>query len=105
MKIFLGFIIVGTTIFIIGTNAFVQDLSEKIVSASLGAIGGILSNFIAVIYLKIHSETIKSLTEFHNRFVFTHHLHFGNFLAAKISEKTLREKTLSEIASALAKNK
>jgi hypothetical protein len=49
----------------------------------------------------MHSETIKSLTEFHNRLVLTHHLHFGNFLAAKIANENLRESTLANIASSL----
>jgi hypothetical protein len=100
--IVLGFTIIGITLYLVVSNFPVKELSEKIVLASLGAIGGVLSNFIAVIYLKMYSETIKSLTEFHNRLVLTHHLHFGNFLTAKIADQTLREKTLAEIASNLA---
>jgi hypothetical protein len=78
-------------------------LPGQVIVAVLGAVSGILANFIAVIYLKMHSETIKSLTEFHNRLVATHHLHFGNLLAAKLKNPDLREETLSEMALKLIK--
>ena len=101
--LFLGFAIIGITLYLVFSSSATIELSEKIILASLGAIGAILSNFIGIIYIKMYSETIKSLTEFHNRLVLTHHLHFGNFLIGKINDQTLREKTLAEIASKLAK--
>ncbi len=99
----LGFVVIGVTIylFIFSDSSQLQTLPEKLALAVLGAIGGVLSNFIAAIYLKMHSETVNSLTEFHNRLVLTHHLHFGNFLAAKIGNNDLRESTLAQIASGL----
>jgi hypothetical protein len=100
-----GFSIIGITIYFVNSNFANSVISEKIVTASLGAIGGLLANFIAVIYLKMHSETIKSLTEFHNRLVLTHHLHFGNFLVAKITNIKLREKTLAQITLNLTHQK
>ncbi len=78
--------------------------NDKTIVAILGGIGGILSNFIAVVYLKMHSETIKSLTEFHNRLVLTHYLHFGNFLLAKIDNQNLRDKSLAQVAINLSTN-
>ena len=78
-------------------------LAAQVVIAALGAASGLLANFVAVIYLKMHSETIRSLTRFHNRLVTTHHLHFGNLLAAKLKDPDLREKTLSEMALKLIK--
>lgn len=78
-------------------------LSVQVVIAVLGVVSGLLANFVAVIYLKMHSETIRSLTEFHNRLVTTHHLHFGNVLAAKLKDPELREKTLSEMALKMIK--
>ena len=96
-SILIGFIIIGSTIyFIYKFNAY--NFSEKVLIGVLGSIGAILSNFIAVIFVKMYSETIKSLTEFHNRLVITHYLHFGNFLVAKIKNDKLREETLSKIA-------
>jgi hypothetical protein len=100
-----GFAIIGSTVyfvFIKPPSSLDQiDLSVKIVAACLGAVGGILSNFIAFIYLNMFSKTLSSLTKFHNRLVATHYLHFGNFLVSKIEDVDLREKTLAAIASKL----
>jgi hypothetical protein len=102
-SIAVGFAIIGSTIYLVAVGLTGKGLSEQIVIAAIGAVGGVLSNFIAVIYLRMHSETIKSLAEFHNRLVVTHHLHFANFLTSKIQDQPLREKTLGEMASSLAK--
>jgi hypothetical protein len=103
--ILLGFAIIGFTIYLVSASTALTNIPEKVVSAVLGAVGGILANFIAVVYLKMHSETVKSLTEFHNRLVVTHHLHFANFLLSKIKKPELRETTLAAVASALADGK
>ena len=79
------------------------DITVKFIIAGLGAIAGILANFIAVIYLKMHSETLKSLTEFDNRLVVTHHLHFANFLAAKVTTPEAREKVWATMAESITK--
>lgn len=99
----IGFTIIGITLYLVFSSSSTIEISEKIILASLGSIGAILSNFIGIIYIKMYSETIKSLTEFHSKLVLTHHLHFGNFLIGKITDQTLREKTLAEIASNIAK--
>ena len=98
--IIIGFSIIGITIYLVIPGTLI---SQKIIIATLGGIGGVLSNFIAVIYLKIYSETIKSLQEFHNRLVITHHLHFSNFLIAKIKDEKLREQTIADLALNLNK--
>ncbi|WP_253262809.1 TRADD-N-associated membrane domain-containing protein [Bacillus cereus] len=95
--ILIGFIIIGTTLYFLMINNS-NELENKIIVASVGAIGAILSNFIAVIYLKMHSEAVKSLTEFHNRFVNTHHFYFSNFLVSKIQNEDKREDAFVELA-------
>jgi len=84
-----------------------KTFSDKALVGFLGGLGAILSNFVAVIFVRMYSETIKSLTEFHNRLVITHYLHFSNFLVSKIKDDKLREETLSRIANeiVLIKNK
>ncbi|HHT7238491.1 TPA: TRADD-N-associated membrane domain-containing protein [Bacillus cereus] len=95
--IVIGFVIIGVTLyFLIASRS--NELENKIIVASVGAIGAILSNFIAVIYLKMHSEAVKALTEFHNRFVNTHHFYFSNFLLSKIQNEDKREDALVELA-------
>nr|WP_267255451.1 hypothetical protein [Bacillus thuringiensis] len=93
----IGFVIIGVTLYFLIANSS-NELENKIIVASVGAIGAILSNFIAVIYLKMHSETVKALTEFHNRFVNTHHFYFSNFLLSKIQNEEKREDALVELA-------
>ncbi|PHD55081.1 hypothetical protein COF61_29980 [Bacillus toyonensis] len=95
--ILIGFAIIGITLYFLIANSS-NELENKIIVASVGAIGAILSNFIAVIYLKMHSETVKALTEFHNRFVNTHHFYFSNFLLSKIQNEDKREDALVELA-------
>lgn len=95
--ILIGFAIIGITLYFLIANSS-NELENKIIVASVGAIGAILSNFIAVIYLKMHSEAVKSLTEFHNRFVNTHHFYFSNFLLSKIQNEDKREDALVELA-------
>ncbi|HDR7527128.1 TPA: hypothetical protein QCX62_003723 [Bacillus paranthracis] len=95
--ILIGFAIIGITLYFLIVNSS-NELENKIIVASVGAIGAILSNFIAVIYLKMHSEAVKSLTEFHNRFVNTHHFYFSNFLVSKIQNEEKREDALVELA-------
>lgn len=95
--IIIGFIIIGVTMYFLLSDTS-DKVTNKIIIASLGAVGALLSNFIAAIYLKMHSETVKSLTEFHNRFVKTHHFYFGNFLISKIEDQGKREDALAQLA-------
>jgi hypothetical protein len=97
-----GFIIVGITIFLIATNISKQ-IQTQIVIAVVGAIGAILSNFIAAIYMKMHADTEKSLTQFHHRFVNTHHYHFANFLISKVKDSEKREQALVDLALSISK--
>ena len=91
----IGFIIVIITL---SSVRNIAEMNERIVTGAVGFLSTLVSNLIGAIYLKMYSETVKSLTEFHNRLVKTHFLHFANFLAAKIKDDSLREKTLGELA-------
>jgi hypothetical protein len=93
-----GFGILLFTLYLVFSMTPSAGLSEKIVLASLGAVGSILANFIGVIYLRMYSTTIQSLSLFHNRLVGTHHLHFANLTAAQIQNDAVRERALAQIA-------
>jgi hypothetical protein len=99
--LFLGFSIIGGSLWLVVESSD-SGMSEQIIIGSLGAIGGILANYIAVVYLRMFSETIQATTGFHQRLVMTHHLHFGNFLVAKISDDDLREDALAAMAEGLS---
>jgi hypothetical protein len=71
---------------------------DKIIIGALGAIGSILSNYIAVIYGGMYKDTIQSLNQFHNRLVTTHHLHYGALLSSQIKDNNNLDQTLSQMA-------
>lgn len=96
-----GFCVIVGTLYLVFLPNPARPFSEVVALTLLGAIGGVLSDFVAVMYLRMYSETVKALTQFHNRLVSTHHLHLCNLLAAKITDKRLREKTLSTMAVSL----
>lgn len=91
----LGFAIVLASLILVARST---ALPGQIVTATLGALSGILVNYIAVIFLRMYSETVKSSNEFHNRLVKTHQMHFGSSLAAKLENSELREETLAQMA-------
>ena len=95
--ILLGFGVVAASLVLVREAADGPTHSQLVIGI-LGAVGGILANFVGVIYLRMYSETVKSITTFHNRLVGTHDLYFGNLLAAKITSLTERELTLGQMA-------
>jgi hypothetical protein len=98
----IGFVVVGAALYFVYHNDDSQT-SEQIVLAALGGIAGLLSNFIALIYLRMYSETVKSVGQFHHRLVATHDVHFGNLLVSQLANADLREGTLAEMALHLAR--
>jgi hypothetical protein len=50
----------------------------------IGAVGAILTNFVAAIYLRMNAATSENLAAFHSRLVETHELMLGNLLASRI---------------------
>lgn len=97
----LGFAVIGVSLWLV-IEGGKTDSEEKVIVGILGAIAGILADYIAVVYLKMFSETIHAVTDFHRRFVVTHHLHFGNVLASMIGNTERREKTLAKMAERVA---
>lgn len=99
--IVVGFVIVGVVLWLI-QSSHLTNLSEKIVVAALGGVSGVLANFIALIYLKMFTETVTSVGKFHGRLVERDRLNLANLLAAKIDSDTTRERTLRQMAVELA---
>lgn len=91
--IMLGFGIIVYTLNVLSTQQNINNGMELMLT---GGIGGVLLNFIGVVYLKMYSETLRVLTEFHNKLVYTHNLHFSNYLLAKVETKEMKEKILHE---------
>ncbi|MFT2193938.1 TRADD-N-associated membrane domain-containing protein [Bacillus subtilis] len=102
MCIILGFVMIGVTFALLASDIF-KGVQTKMIVGAIGALGAILSNFIAAIYLKMHTNTIKTMTEFHNRYVNTNRLYFSNYLISNIKDNKKREDTLATLALNLSK--
>jgi len=97
--IVLGAAVVALTFYWV-TN-MTNGVQEKIIVASLGGIGAILTNFIAAIYLKMHSTASESLNVFHSKLVESQELLLSNLLASRIEDDSKRWDTLSAIATSI----
>ena len=75
-----------------------DDTETKIIAGAVGAIGSILVNYVAAIYLKIHAETASNLSSFHSRLVETHQMLLANLLAARIEDADKRWDTISQLS-------
>ncbi|MFI5986168.1 hypothetical protein ACIBEA_35575 [Streptomyces sp. NPDC051555] len=96
-----GLSIVGVTLYILTRQPRVE-LPGQILIGALGGISAILSNFIAAIFLKMFKTAAESLSAQHRQLTSIHFLHFGNFLAEKLTSEDLRDDTLSAMCTSLA---
>lgn len=94
-----GVAVVAGTIYYV--HSWGQDTFEKSIIGIVGAVGGILINFVGVMYLRMFSEIVKGVTHSYDALVTMNHLHLANLFLADISDKELREKTLAELALGL----
>jgi hypothetical protein len=94
--ILLGVAVIGVTFYLVISVA--QTLDAKVITGALGAIGSLLTNYIAAIYLKMHSAATANLAAFHNKLVDTHQTLFGNLVASRIEDDKLRGDTLAKLA-------
>jgi len=98
IPIMMGFLVLSMSIYLLSTNE--RYNSETIFA--LGAIGAILFGLIASIYLRISSEFAKSSNKFLGSMGTTNNLLSSDFIASKIRDVNLREKTYSNMAKNFA---
>jgi hypothetical protein len=63
----IGFGIIGYCLYVFSLQSNTLEDSERLILAGFGVASGVLINFIAVIYLKIFSEAVRSLNSFHGK--------------------------------------
>jgi hypothetical protein len=97
-----GVFIIVATLYALQNMPPKEDLALKIVTAVLGGVGAILTNYIAAIYLKMSASASDNLASFHGRLVETHQLMLANLLIARIGNPVLRWDTLSKLAIKMA---
>jgi hypothetical protein len=111
LTMILGFSVIAWSMYFVSHNfitsqggdgtALQKWTGESVIVAVLGAIGGILTNFVGAMYIKMFSEIVQAVTKSHASLVATSHLHLANVLAANIRADELRERTLADLALAL----
>src|SRR5262249_55829330 len=60
-----GFAVIGVTLYILAVPLASASLDEQVVVGVVGAVGAILANFIAVIFLQMFRSIVTSMVDFH----------------------------------------
>ena len=82
-----------------------DDGHTQIIIGVVGAVGSLLINFVAAIFLKMHSEILLILKEFQSKLVDTQELYLANVLASRINVETARVDTLKVLSLAIVEHK
>jgi hypothetical protein len=97
-----GIAVVWLTFYAV-TQASGQTEAQVVIGA-VGAVGAILINYVAAVYLRIHASAAESFTAFHTRLASTHQLFLANLLISSVSE-TRRDDALSTVAVEITKRR
>ncbi len=76
----------------------------QVVIGAVGAVGAILINYVAAVYLRIHASAAESFTAFHARLASTHELFLANLLISRVSEER-RDDVLCTLAVEIVKRR
>lgn len=102
--IFFGVLILLGTVYLIldtGHDAGWNG-GQKVIIAVTGLVGSTLCNFIAALFIRMHTSANQSFNAFHGRLVASHQLLLGNLVAAGIKDDTHRYRTLAHLALRVA---
>ena len=77
----------------------------KVIVASLGAVGSVLTNVVAAVYLRMNASASQNLATFHSGLVDMHQLLLANLLASRIENAEQRWNTLAALATGLTGKK
>jgi hypothetical protein len=105
--VLLGVGIIGAALYLLVRFDWPESSTwvEKALVGVLGSIGGILTDYVAKVYLGMYAEIGKSLIEFHKKLVSTHELFLANLIASRIDNTEKREDTWAQLALSLMKGK
>lgn len=101
----LGVCVIGVTLYLLSRPEELSHgsppFSDKLVLGLVGAIGSLLTNYVATVFLKMHSNVTTSLTDFHAKLVHTHELFLANLLASRIDNEEKREEAFAKLSVAI----
>ena len=109
--ILLGVAVIGVTLYLLSrptdlpAGTGVPPVSDKLVLGLVGAIGSLLTNYVATVFLKMHSNVTASLTDFHAKLVHTHELFLANLLVSRIQDVEMREEAFAKLSIAIVGHK
>lgn len=75
--------------------------SNRVVNMVSGLVSGVLIDFIGVIFIKMYTGTIESISKFQKSIFEDSGVYLANVLASQISDETLKNQTISDIAKSL----
>ncbi len=96
---------VGIVVFAIWQTRIATGETEKIIVAVLGAIGAILTNFVAAIYLKMFGDIGQAVQRSVGSLTQSTNLNFANVIISKIDDNPLRRTGYKELALKIAEAK
>ena len=77
---------------------FRDSTEANIAPILIGAISGVLVDFVGAILIRMYTETVKSSIAFHSQLMKSNHAFFANMLAFKIKDATMQDETFAELA-------
>lgn len=94
-------ILIGAGIVILTLYILRVATEQSLIVGVIGAIGAILSNFVAAIFLRMYSAVNDNLKSFHTRLAATHELFISYLLLSRIEKDPKREDALVTLALAI----
>jgi len=100
MTVILGSAIIGGTIWV-----FRGAIKDSIAPILIGAVSGVLVDFIGAVLIHMYTETVKSSIAFHSQLMKSNHALFANMLAFKIKDESKQDDTFAELAKLMIQAK
>ncbi len=80
----IGLAVIAATFVAMNSMADSAKPEQQIIVGLVGAVGAILTNYVAAVYLKMHGSIASNLAAFHARLVTTNELFFANLVASRV---------------------
>jgi hypothetical protein len=95
----------AVVIFAIWQTKNATNETEKVIVGILGAVGAILTNFVAAIYLRMFGETGQAVQRSMGSLTQSANLNFAHVLISKIDDRDLRRGAYKELAMKIAESR
>lgn len=97
-----GIAVIGATLHLVRTST--ANGQTQLIIGVVGAVGTILINYVAAIFLKMHSEILTILKDFQNQLVSTQELYLANVLVSRICDGATRADALKNLSLAMVRS-